>query len=297
MPHLLLRPSVFTAPLFSVLLLATACSRPKPIVVGSMSDSGQAVVAEIVAQHLEHSLGRKIERRLNSGNQMLAYQSITSGEITLYPEYTGAIITGILKETPDPQASVVLERARNEVRRIANLELMDPLGYLNPAVMVVRASDAEQAKVKTLGEAAAGKFGWKIGVSSDFQQRPDGILALNTYKLPMAASVRNLDASQLFPMLQSGDVTMIASTATDGHLTAPGFQILDDDKHVFPAAQACLLVRADAFMADPKLRPALAELSGKFTTEAVRKMAAQVDLDHKDPAQVAGVWLAQSGLK
>jgi osmoprotectant transport system substrate-binding protein len=282
----------------ALLLLASACSRPKPIVVGSMSDSGQAVVAEIVAQHLEHTLDRKIERRLNNGNQMLAYQSITTGEITLYPEYTGAILTGILKETPDPpQPSVVLERARAEIKRIANLELLDPLGYDNPSVMVVRAASAAEAKVKTLSDAAAGKFRWKLGVSYDFQQRRDGVVALNTYNLPQADGVRGLESNQLFPSLQMGDVTMISATAADGHLTSPDLQILTDDKHVFPPAQACLLVRADAFVAEPRLRAALTELSGKFTTEAVRKMAAQIDLDHQDPAKVAATFLAQSGLK
>jgi osmoprotectant transport system substrate-binding protein len=279
------------------LLLTSACSRPKPIVVGSMSDSGQAVVAEIVAQHLEHTLNRKIERRLNAGNQMLAYQSVTTGEITLYPEYTGSIVTGILKETPDPQPSIVLERARAEVKRIANLDLLDPLGYENPSVMVVRAADAAQAKVKTLSDAAAGKFRWKLGVGYDFQQRQDGVVALNRYNLPQADGVRGLDADRLFPSLQAGDVTMIASTAADGHLVSQELQILTDDKHVFPAAQACLMVRADAFTAEPRLRAALAELSGKFTTEAVRKMAGQIDLDHQDPVKVATAFLAQSGLK
>ncbi|HEY4362530.1 MAG TPA: glycine betaine ABC transporter substrate-binding protein [Bryobacteraceae bacterium] len=283
--------------LSGLILLASACSRPKPIIVGSMSDSGQSVVAEIIAQHLEHTLDRKIARRLNSGNQMLAYQSVSTGDITLYPEFTGAIVTGILKETADANPEVVLERARTEMRRTAALELLDPLGFDNPTVLVVRASDAAEAKVKTLSDAAAGKFRWKLGVSFDFQQRPNGIIALNTYNLPMAESVRGLDANALFPALQAGEVTMISSTATDGHLTSPDFQILADDKHVFAPAQACILVRADALTAEPKLRAALAELSGKFTTEAVRKMAAQVDLDHMDPAALATAFLAQSGLK
>jgi osmoprotectant transport system substrate-binding protein len=278
-------------------LAGSACSRPKPIIVGSMTDTGQAVVAEAVAQHLEHRLSRKIQRRINAGGQMIVYQSVTTGEITMYPEYTGSIVTALLKEPPDSQPSVVLERARGEMRRTAQMDLLDPLGYENPPVMVVRASDAAEAKVKTLSDAAAGSFRWKIGLSYDFQQRPDGLIALNTYKLPMSQGVRGMEPGQLFPALQSGDVTMISSNATDGNLISPDFQILADDRHAFPPAQACLLVRADAFAAEPRLRPALAELAGKFSTDAVRKMAAQVDLNHRDPVAVATEFLAQIGLK
>jgi len=281
----------------TLFLLGSACSRPKPIVVGSMNGTGQGLVAEAVAQHLEHRLSRKIERRLNAGSQMIIYQSVAGSQITMYPEYTGAIVTGLLKEVPDPQPAVVLERARAEMLRTAQLELLDPLGYQNPPVMVVRAADAAEAKAKTLSDAAAGNFRWKIGLSYEFQQRPDGLTALNTYKLPMAQGIRGLEATQLFPALQSGEVTMISSNATDGNLTSPDFQILEDDRHAFPSAQACLLVRSDAFAAEPKLRPALAELAGKFSTEGVRKMAAQVDLNHRDPALVASEFLAQIGLK
>jgi osmoprotectant transport system substrate-binding protein len=277
-------------------LLLAACNRTKPIVVGSTIDTAQALAAEIVAQHLERRLNRKIERRLNAGDQSIVYQTVTSGQITIYPDSTGSILTGILKESADPQPAVALERARSEILRVAQLELMDPLGYQNPSVIVVRAADV-QAQAKTLSEAAAGAVRWKLGLSYEFQQRLDGLTALNTYKLPLAQPVSAMEANRLYPALQSGELTMISSTATDGHLTAADLQVLEDDNHVFPPAQACLLVRVDAFAAEPRLRTVLTELSGKFTTEAVRTMAAQVDLDHRDPVQVASEFLTRAGLK
>ena len=58
------------------------------------------MLGEIIAQHLEHRLGRKVERRLNLGGTLLTYQALQNGEISLYPEYTGTIEAEILKETP-----------------------------------------------------------------------------------------------------------------------------------------------------------------------------------------------------
>lgn len=188
--------------------------------------------------------------------------------------------------------------------RVAQLELLSPLGYENPPAMVVRPADLGLTKPDspdsngvTLSQVAAGKTRWKIGVSHEFEQSIDGISALSSYKLPMSQAIRGMDAQELFPALQKGDLTMIAADATDGRLTLPAYQVLADDKRAFPPYQACLLVRQEALAADPKLRAALAELSGKFTTEGVRRMSAEVDLNHREPASVAADFLAQAGLK
>jgi glycine betaine/choline ABC-type transport system substrate-binding protein len=45
------------------------------------------------------------------------------------------------------------------------------------------------------------------------------------------------------------------------------------------------------------LRPALAELSGKFNLETVRKLNAQVDIEHQSVAAVAADFLTQAGLR
>jgi osmoprotectant transport system substrate-binding protein len=269
----------------------------KPIVVGSQNGSAQIVVGEIVAQHLEHRLARKIQRRPGLGDEQIVYQALLAGEISLYPTFTGSIETVILNEQPSSDPGVVFTRSQQEMSRTAQMELLNPLGYENPPAMAVRADDAREAKAATLSQAAEGKTRWKIGMSYEFQQRNDGIRAISSYKLPMAQTIRGMEARQLFPALDKGDLSMIAVDLTDGRLTSPEYRILADDKHAFAPYQACLLVRQDALSAEPRLRAYLGELSGKFTTEGVRKMSAEVDLRHRQPADVAAEFLAQAGLK
>jgi osmoprotectant transport system substrate-binding protein len=278
--------------------MAAGCGpSKKPIVVGSRSDTEQLVVGEIVAQHLEHALERKVVRRLGLGGELIAYQALIGGEITVYPEYTGSIETAILKEPASQDPAIVLERTRNEISRIGHADLLDPLGYENPPVVVVRAADAETPNIRTLSDAAAGTLQWKLGASYEFRQRIDTLPAISSYKLRMAQGVHGMEASQLFPALQKGDLTMIAVNATDGHLMSPEFRILKDDKHVFPPYQACLLVRNQAIVDEPRLRPALEQLAGKFTDGMVRKMDGDVELNHRLPADVAAEFLAAVGLK
>ena len=80
-------------------------------------------------------------------------------------------------------------------------------------------------------------------------------------------------------------------------LASRDFTVLRDDQKVFPPYQACLLVRQDVIAAEPAVKAALIELSGKFTNEIMRKLDAQVDVEHRQPSEVAGKFLAQAGLK
>jgi glycine betaine/choline ABC-type transport system substrate-binding protein len=266
-------------------------------VVGSQNGTAQIVIGEIVAQHLEHRMARKIQRMLGAGTEQSVYQSLAVGDISLYPSFTGSIETVILKIQPSSDPAIVWERAHSEMDRIAKAELFNPLGYENAPAMVVRAADVEDAKVDTLSQAASGTARWKIGVSYEFQQRVDSIPAITSYKLPLAQAMRGMEAQNLFPALDRGDVNMIAADSTDSHLASPDYRVLADDLHAFPPYQACLLVRQETLIAEPQLRVYLAELTGKFTTEAVRKMSAQVDHDHRTPADVAAGFLEQAGLK
>jgi len=278
-------------------LAAVGCGKSqKTIVVGSMSSTEQVVLGEIVAQHLEHRLGRKVDRRLELGATTLAYQAFQSGQISLYAEYTGAIVTQILKEQPGDDASLIFARAQGEMKRTAQAEMLNPLGLDNSFVVVIRADDPRAGKVSTLSEAAAVKDGWILGATAEFQQLGDGMPHLTQYKLPMKAAPRSMDGGLLFKALEDGMVTMIVAHATDGALTQKTWKVLSDDRHVFVAKQASLLVQGSVLTAQPDVRPVLDQLSGKITTEKMRELDAQVDLGHRQPKDVAAAFLAQNGL-
>jgi osmoprotectant transport system substrate-binding protein len=282
---------VTSAALLCAVFLAS-CNSKKPIVVGSKNETEEMLLGEIVAQHLEHRLGQPVERRSGLGDTAILYQSILSGVVGVYPEYTGLIESEILKEQANPDPQIVLTRVRGQMDAM-QIEVLDPLGFDNPSAMVIRAQGAEQ--IASLSEAAKVTKRWKLGIPYDFQSRSDGFQALASYRLPLDAP-RTLDKKQLFAALAKGDVDMIATRATDGHLT-PEWKILADDQKVFPPYQACLMVRKELIAAETGLRAALAELSGKIHADTMQKLNAQVDLMNRPLAMVAADFLAQAGLK
>ena len=104
------------------------CTKERPITVGSKNFTEQVILGEIVAQHLEHRLGRRVDRQLNLGGTLLAHQALVNGDIDLYPEYTGTALATVLKLPPDhdPAAAMALVRAEYQTR--FGVEWMDPLG-------------------------------------------------------------------------------------------------------------------------------------------------------------------------
>jgi osmoprotectant transport system substrate-binding protein len=269
-------------------ILAAACGHTAPnIIIGSENTTEQSVVGEIVAQHLEKQLGIRVIRRPNIGGTLLAYQSFQSGEINIYPEYTGTIVTELLKEQPALNPEQLFERAKGEMARIAQAQLIGPLGFNSSYVGVIRTSDPRASRLSTLSDAAQTADGWKLGYSYQFQQQSDAMPALTQYHLPMAVPMRPLDGAALYKTMEDGVLTMIVAHPTDGALRSKDWKVLPDDRNLFTTEQLCLVVRQDVLKAEPRMAGALSDLSGKFTGGKMRELNAQVDIDHRTVADVA----------
>src|SRR5215470_16838640 len=108
--------------LIAVVLICGCTRGPRPIVVGSKNFTEQLVLGEIMAQQLERKLGQKVERKLNLGGTLLAHEALVSGEIDLYPEYTGTALTAILKLPAPSDGAKVFAQVKSEYEKRWRLE-------------------------------------------------------------------------------------------------------------------------------------------------------------------------------
>jgi len=284
-----------------LLLMSAACARRdggRTIVVGSKNFTEQVVLGEIVAQHLEHRLHRSVERTLNLGGTLLAHQALVTGQIDLYPEYTGTALTAILKDSSGAiGAGAVLSQVRAAYLRRFHVQWLDPLGIDNGFAMVVRGDDARQRHLQSLSDAARVAEGWKLGAGYEFEQRADGLAALkNTYHLSFPTAPVIMDLGLLYQALGQKQVDMIAANATDGLLSKLDVSVLADDHHAFPPYQVCIAVREDRLREVAGLQAALQDLSGKFTNQKMQQLNYLVDGEHQSVSKVASDFLKQSGL-
>ena len=265
--------------------------------VGSKNFTEQVVLGEIIAQHLEHRLNQPVERRLNLGGTLLAHEALLNHQIDLYPEYTGTALAAILKAPLQSDPTAVLGLVRSEYAKRFHLEWMEPLGINDTFAMVVAGPTARSRHLDTLSDAAK-QPGWILGVGYEFEQRQDGLNALNkTYGFKWQGAPKTMDLGLLYKALEGAQVSMIAANSTDGLLSKLDVKILADDRHAFPPYQVSVAAREDSLRSIPGLREALEELAGKFTNDTMQGLNYRVDGEHQPVAQVAAEFLKQAGLK
>jgi osmoprotectant transport system substrate-binding protein len=276
--------------LLGVIVLLAACTSSQPaVVVASKNFTEQVILGEIIAAQIERRLHIDVDRKLNLGGTLLAHEALISGSIDLYPEYTGTALTEVLHRPIEKEASVVLDQVRQGYRPL-HVTWLAPFGFNNTFAMVMLAKTANESGVRTLTDAAAKPL--RLAVGSEFTQRPDGLTGLvQTYGLKIEGEPVLMDLGLLYAALKTDRVDLAAANATDGMLGHPEFVMLEDDRHYFPPYECAIAVRDDTLQRFPELQAALAELSGRITGPAMRRMNEEVDIDHKAPADVAREFL------
>jgi osmoprotectant transport system substrate-binding protein len=284
--------------LLCLILLLAACNIERhDIVIGSKNFSEQALLAEILAQHLENKLHQPVIRRFYLAGSYICQQALLAGRIDAYVEYTGTALTAILHDPIQSDPSAVFQRVKSEYRQRFSLEVMPSLGFNNTFAIVVRGEDARRLNLKTIDDAAGYTPQWRAGFGYEFMERPDGYAGLaKVYGLKFNAPPRILDLGLLYRALLSDQVDIVAGNSTDGLIAAHDLVILEDDKHYFPPYEAVPIVRPDALNRFPGMNAVIEELSGKISDTEMRRMNYQVDGEHRDIAEVAREFLQSKRL-
>jgi glycine betaine/choline ABC-type transport system substrate-binding protein len=223
---------------------------------------------------------------------LLAQQALESGEIDVYPEYTGTALTAILKRSPKNDPAAVLAEVRAGYRRW-HLLWLDPLGFENTFAMAVRTADS--GGVRTLSEAAAARA-WRLGAGYEFAHREDGLPGLEkAYGLRLAGGPKTMDLGLLYQALSKGEVDMAAGNSTDGLLAVLPLTVLRDDRSYFPPYECALVVREETERGFPGFTAALRELSGRISSERMRRMNYELDGEHRPAREIAREFLRSLG--
>lgn len=266
-----------------------ACSNnsEKRIVIGSKNFTEQVILGELLAQHIEAKTDIKVERRLNLGGTFVCHQGIISGEIDIYPEYTGTAFTAILKNPPINDRKSVYAKVKQAYAQQFNLELTEPLGFNNTFAITIRGQDARQFKINTISEVAQYTPKWRAGFGYEFTERADGFLGLaKTYNLKFAESPKSMDLGLTYRALADKQVDLIAGDSTNGLISNLDLIVLKDDKNYFPPYEAAPVVRSETLAKYPELRRSLQELDGKISEQDMQRLNYLVDAEKKDVKQV-----------
>ena len=158
-----------------------------PVRVGSKSFTESYLIAEIVARIAEQVGEAPVERRLGLGGTGIVYGALASGEIDIYPEYTGTISRAILNDRSATDVPAL--RARMRPR---GLIISEPLGFANTYALAVRRDTAVRLGLRSISDLDRHP-GLTAAFDPGFLDRDDGWPGLqHRYGLRLAA-VRGME--------------------------------------------------------------------------------------------------------
>jgi osmoprotectant transport system permease protein len=266
------------------------------ITVGAKNFVEGRILAQVVKQMLEAHTSLRVDLKQNL-TPSLIFKALKRGDIDLYPEYTGVLLTN--KEALDlpipADRSTITALVRKEILDRHQLVLLKTFGLNNTYVFCTTKATAAKYGLRTIGDLR--RFAQaRVVVDLSFLDRQDGWPGLvKAYGLDLPRP--KLMAPDLrYKALESGDVDVVLGFATDWEIGFYKLAVLDDDRHYFPSYHGAPLVRADVLRRHPEIGKVLGRLHGRIDDATMRRLNAQVARERREPAAVAREFLEAQGL-
>ena len=262
--------------------------------VGSANFPEQLILGNMYADVVEDQ-GVEVERRLNLGTRDVVFPSLESGELTLVPEYNGALLSYLSKGESDVTSP-------EETTENLKAELPEGLIALKASeaqdkdALVVTQQTADKYDLKTTSDLAPVADELVLGGPPEMPERPDGLPGLKRVYGIEFEEFKPLDAGGPLTIeaLGNGDIDVGRLFTSQGIIDARGWVVLEDDKELSPAQNIIPIIRKQD--SSGKIEDALDELSATLTTEDLKKLNKRVEVDKEDPEEVAKDYLEQKGL-
>jgi osmoprotectant transport system substrate-binding protein len=267
-----------------------------PIKVGSKDFPEAFIIGEMYALALEKA-GFQVERKLNLGGTPVAQAAITSGEIDLYPEYTGTGLLTVLKEPAISDPQQVFDKVSAAYKDQFNLVWLEPAPMNNTQALAMTKAGAERFGIKTFSDLATKASQLVMVGPPEFEVREDGLPGLKAkYGDFQLKEYKAVDPGLRYKALTDGEADVAVAFGTDGEIAAFDLVVLQDDKNLFPPYQVAPVVRQQTLDANPGVATALNQLAPKLTDATMQRLNFEVTGNKREAADVAKEFMTQEGL-
>lgn len=200
------------------------------------------------------------------GGTIILWEALRSGQIGVYPEYSGTIEQEILKKRG------TLSELNDDLAAFG-VSMTAPLGFNNTYALVMRRNEAERLRIHAISDLVAHPE-LRFGFTHEFLDRADGWRPLRErYRLPQA-SVNAIDHGLGYSALASGSIDLKDAYSTDAKIAEYDLVALQDDLSFFPQYQAVLLYRNSL---PPAAVTALKKLEGTIDEARMVKLNAEAE--------------------
>ncbi|MFJ4534469.1 ABC transporter substrate-binding protein [Streptomyces tibetensis] len=266
------------------------------VVVGSNNFAESTLLADIYGEALK-AKGIEVTYKHNIGSRETSYGLMKNGSVTVLPEYNGSLLAYLDPKAEQKSSEAVNEAVKTKLDK--RLTLLQSSPAENKDSVTLNAETAQKYKLtssSTLADLKDAAPDLVIGGSPEFQTRQQGLKGLKSVYGLEFKSFKALDAGGPLTQAALAKNTIQAADVftTDPTIVKEKFVVLKDPENLFGFANVTPLVNKSGL--NQKGVDALDAVSAELDTKTLLKLDAQVQLQKKDPLEVATAWLKSAGL-
>ncbi|MGW0175715.1 glycine betaine ABC transporter substrate-binding protein [Rhodococcus sp. NPDC003322] len=273
-----------------------------PVTVGSKDFTEQIILGYIIEFALS-AAGADVRDLTNIQGSNSTRDAQLAGQIDVTYEYTGTgWINYLGHEQPIPDPTAQFEAVRDEDLERNGMVWTDPAPMNNTYALATNRATADATGVRTLSDYAAlverDPAAATTCVETEFNVRQDGYPGMAAaYGFdPTKADKRLLQTGIIYQATADGTQCKFGEVfTTDGRIVALDLVLLEDDRSFFPKYNPAITMREEFAREHPEIAEVMAPISAALTNEEISELNRQVDVDGREPADVARNWLADKG--
>jgi osmoprotectant transport system permease protein len=270
--------------LFFFLFISQLAQASEKITVGSKIFTESYILGEIAAESIEASSNQAVNRKLGMGGTGILFESLKSGGIDVYPDYTGTLAEAILKK-PELKSHEAIRTALIPL----GLTISESLGFNNTYALAVKEAFAEKYQLRKMSDLAKIETEIRAAFSYEFMDRQDGYRGmLERYHFNFdPEKMKRMEHSLAYQAISDDAVDLIEVYSTDAKIKKLGLRVLDDDQDYFPVYEAVWVARTSFVQDHPHEWNALLKTEGAITREKMLAMNTEADLQKVDFDKIA----------
>jgi glycine betaine/choline ABC-type transport system substrate-binding protein len=280
-----------------MLISLSSCSEEKSIVIASKPMTEQFIIAEMLIALIEDKTDITVEHKAGiGGGTSNIHPAMVSGEIDMYPEYTGTGWMFVLEQDLIQDPNELYEEVKAEYKNQFNIVWSNLYGFNDTFGIAMKRELAEEMGIETYSDLARLGGDLVFGAEHDFFERDDGFPGISEeYGFDFKDEI-GMDIGLKYQAINSGEVDVINIFSTDGKLKEYDMVVLEDDQYYFPSYYAATLVRQEVLDEYPELEDVLAMLDDQINNDEMTTMNYLVEVEQKEPKEVAVEFLQEKGL-
>jgi len=266
------------------------------IQIASKPFSEQYIIAEMMVALIEDRLEVDAEHVQGiMGGTANIHPAMMSGEIDMYPEYTGTAWLTVLKEDPMSDADLMFDEVKTAYMDLYDIKWYETYGFNNTYGLAIKEEVATSRGIATYSDLAEKGSDLNFASTPEFFEREDGYPGLQEVYGMDFDETTEMAISLKYDAITNDQVDIITVFLTDARLEGSGLVVLEDDENFFVPYYASTLVRNETLETYQGLDEVLMLLEGIISPEEMIAMNYRVDVEGDEPKDVAHDFLVDEG--